>query len=166
MHSFKAAGREWAVALTVSTFARVRDKADFDMGGRDFQRVLGALDDQVLFGRVLWAVVEPQANGLTADQFLDALDGDALEAAYTAFVEAYIDFFPKGQRQALTDLLALSERIRSETLRQTQEEMGQVDAATEASRLVEAARSAVSGSSSTTMPASSASTPDLTPSAS
>lgn len=104
MPTFKdSTGREWLVAVNVSTVRRVHDATKVmltDVLGTDLLgKFLG--QDPLVTGDVLWAILAPSAGAVTRDQFEEALRGDPLLAAGTALVEAIADFFPyPAQREA------------------------------------------------------------------
>ncbi len=90
-----ADGREWAVRLTLGALPRLKDagldlSAAVQAGALD----IGGLDDPDTLGRVLWVLLEPQAEkaGYTPERLAGAMDGPAIYAARLAFAEALADF--------------------------------------------------------------------------
>lgn len=90
-----ADGREWAVRLTLGLLPRLKDAgldltATVKAGSLD----IGGLEDPDTLGRVLWTLVERQAEkaGVTPEQLAEAMDGPTLYAFRLAFAEALADF--------------------------------------------------------------------------
>jgi hypothetical protein len=160
-------GRPWRVSLTVASAARVRDlvrvvlppKAEgeaspaepvpFDLiDAGEIARTFQILRSNfIAVGEVLYALLIAQINekGLTKEQFLDGLRGESLEAGGVAVEEELISFFPPRLRGVVSSLAA---RMR--------------ELAAEVTARAEAALT--SGESSTSVPASSASTQEIGPS--
>jgi hypothetical protein len=96
-------GRPWSIAINVNSLRRVKD----DVEGFDLMRVV---EDQSTINRittdpftqvaVLYAVCKPQAEtqGVTPEQFGEAMGGDALDAGITALLVELADFFPPHRR--------------------------------------------------------------------
>lgn len=101
MATFKAGGADWRVGLTLGTVGRLRTDAGFELGRAvEAGDVAAALfGDPERLGAILWVLVRDEAagRGWSQDQFADALDGEALEAAATAVMEAVVDFFHRGR---------------------------------------------------------------------
>jgi hypothetical protein len=97
MRSFKDRfDKQWDVAITVSTLKRIRDVTKLDLGQLIEDSALAKkLDDMATLGSILFAIVKPQAdaNKVTEDAFLDALDGPAMARAAAAFWPELDDFF-------------------------------------------------------------------------
>ena len=112
MNTFRDnAGREWAVSIHVLAIERVQDKTGVKIGALIRDGLAGLLelaDDPVKFVRVLWVLVEEQAAALSVapEQFGRAMGGDALEAAFDAFVNALADFSPSRLRSLIRGLTA------------------------------------------------------------
>jgi hypothetical protein len=109
MARFKDANsREWVLRVNVNVLRRVRDRTDEDLTRvieTDFlQRVSR---DPVLFGSILYALVEDQAikAGVDEAEFLSGLEGDAMESAGNAFMEALVAFFPNPRRALMEKVL-------------------------------------------------------------
>lgn len=96
-------GREWPVRLTVRTVKSIRDEVTdgekpFDILDISGGVVLAKLNtDPVLVSDTLWIICRELAKerGVSQDDFLDSLTGDAILDAGAALVEALADFFPK-----------------------------------------------------------------------
>jgi len=106
-------GRRWRIRLDVGLIERIHQQT-----GLDFRRVLedkGAAvlrlaDDPQKLCQVLDLCLEEQLeqSGLDKQQLARALDGDTLEAATEALMEAMVRFFPSRRRPLLR---ALAERM-------------------------------------------------------
>ena len=104
MARFKDAnGLEWDLTLSTGMLGKLRTDAQFSLSKQGGAEQLGKLlSDPEAFGKVLWVLVEKQAiaRNIEPEAFAFSLDGDALEAATTAIIEAVIDFFQRaGSRQ-------------------------------------------------------------------
>jgi len=138
MRTFKDnAGRTWTISLTVAAVKRVRDLAKLDLldlaNGRVFERLVA---DPVTLCDALYAACKPQADaeGITDEQFGEAMAGDAIEHASKALVEELIQFFPNArERAALSRVVqtmdAAMDRARSTVERRI--ESGEIERAIE-----------------------------------
>lgn len=121
-------GRPWHVSLTVSSASRVKDLVRVTLPPRDegdpdpteavpfdlidageIARTFQVLRSNFLaVGETLYAILLPSviAAGLTKEQFLDGLRGDALEAGGRAIEEELISFFPPRLRGVVSSLAA------------------------------------------------------------
>ncbi|KAA0220481.1 MAG: hypothetical protein KJ057_12905 [Phycisphaerae bacterium] len=97
-----SAGRTWTVVITVDAIKRVESLVKVNLARLLEARSDGGLpllteleSDIILLCDVLFALVKPQANaqGVTDEQFGQALGGEAIAAAYTAFWEELVGFF-------------------------------------------------------------------------
>lgn len=84
--------------------------------GDEFAGLTKLFGDTVLFVRVLWVMVEEQAEkvGVKPEDFGRSLGGDPLEDAGTAFVQALADFSPRHLREVLKALMARGREVVSE----------------------------------------------------
>ena len=111
-------GRSWDLTLTVSGAKRVKALTDTDLldaiDGKLLESLVGS---PMLLVDVIYAIVKPQADkaGVTAEQFGEALAGNAIDEATSAFLEGLTDFFPPSRRRVLKMALektkALQERV-------------------------------------------------------
>jgi hypothetical protein len=88
--------KSWDMQLTVSSLKRVRDLAKADLGAMiEDPTQAKRLDDMTVMGRVIYAVVKPQADAssITEDAFLELLDGPAMSRAAGAFWQELESFF-------------------------------------------------------------------------
>ena len=159
-------GREWSVSMNVAALKRVRDLLGIDLMDlpameqkQPEQGLLHRLGtDPVLLVDVLYVLVKPQADaaGVSAEQFGEALGGDALEHATDTFMREVVGFFRGGVRDALTTVLDKAKQVDGLML-------DQLAAAVNDPALDEAIREAAglpgAGIASGDAPASSASTP-------
>ena len=86
---------DWSLALNVGMLARLRTEAGFEIG-RDSEKLAAALfSDPETIAKVLWVLIESQAKtaNISPESFAFSLDGDAIEAATTALMEALINFY-------------------------------------------------------------------------
>ena len=94
-----AKGREWAVTITVADLKPLRDAGcDLAELAKDGERFADAMFLRSHdLGPVFWMLAKKRATGLgfaiTEDDFFDALDATAFDAALVAFWEAFADFF-------------------------------------------------------------------------
>jgi hypothetical protein len=101
MASFKdSKGREWNLNLTVGMLKPLRENHKFD--GRVMATSMEQLgtvlfsDPENLVGIVYTMCGDqPSKAGVTPEQFGEAMDGSALEAAGEAVVKAVAGFFPR-----------------------------------------------------------------------
>lgn len=105
MPKFKdSTGQEWVFPRGYGELLRVREKLGVNLlNAADLSRVI---QDPYEFVAVLHCLLEKQLGGKSIEQFVDLLDGDAMEAAGVAFEEAIVDFFRPGQRKAVATMLA------------------------------------------------------------
>lgn len=163
MHSFRDnAGRVWTVTINVAAIKRVRGLVGVDLYKLidDGFKPLGALvGDPVRLADVLYCLCKDEADAkqITDEDFGRALAGDAITLAADAFVEELVDFFPDARtRASLTKVLTAGRKVRDKLLTHAKVVIETFDVDQAASKLI-----ASFGNS----PASSASTPDPSPSA-
>ena len=112
-----AKGRNWDVSLSLAGAMRI-DRSDyselttkqFSMLKPDKELLLDVLTDTPLLFAMIWALVQPQAEkliGITDPEkaeaeFLEGLNGQAIQAGREAFWGAVADFFPEHQTALLT----------------------------------------------------------------
>ncbi len=105
MHTFTDnAGRAWTLTITVDAIKRVQALVKVNLAqildaqrGSSLPLLTELQADLVLLCDVLFALVKPQADaqGVSDEQFGQALGGEAIAAAHTAFWEEMIGFFQK-----------------------------------------------------------------------
>jgi hypothetical protein len=148
-------GHVWLVDLDVATLNRIRAKLEVDLYAaldEDFAGLRALLEDLPKLVDVLYLACERAAkeSNVSDEDFGRSLAGDALEDAGQALVDAVIDFFPhRKARDALQRAVRISRQQQSETLDHV---LGRLDA--------------IWNASAGNWPASSASIPARTSSAS
>lgn len=159
MAKFKdGAGREWTLAIDVFLLEKVQADTGVRLDQLYANRMAGLLDllgDPVRLGRVLWAVVQEQAEPKAIDvkSFARAIWGDALEDAATALQEAVSDFASRRQRTVLKALAAKVEQVAEIQTAEALRGLAEIDPAEVA------ALARTLSDSATNSPASSESTP-------
>ena len=149
-------GRIWSIAVNVDAVKRVRDLLNEDL--LDVKQILERLMvDPILLCDVIYCICKPQADmeGVSDEQFGQAMGGDSILHAKRALLGELVDFFPSAaDRENLKAAIAkfdnLAQRA-AELIRQRLESPS-------LSREIEAALGKV-GDSFTNRPVSSASTP-------
>lgn len=152
-------GREWRVALTAGDLKPLRAECQVEVGKLLPNRMAGLgalLADLERFVDVVWLLVRGQHAGVTAEQFGQALGGDAVEDAADAFIRALADFSPRQNRRPLLAMLTKAAEF----------EKTAADRMTAVVESLDPAGLLTSSASPGSSPASSASTPDPSPSAS
>lgn len=165
MRQFKDnAGRTWTVDINVATLKRVRGLTGVDL----MQVIEGTLiekliRDPVLLCDVVYAVCKPEADAakVSDEEFGKAMAGDAIEAATGAVLDELISFCPSPRDRAnLGRVLQATRKVmdRARDLVEKKLDSGELDRL--ADRLLsKESEGATVGSSSTSAPESSASTP-------
>ena len=102
-------GKEWTIDITVGSCKRVRQKTGVvitDLLAEKMKPLAELVSNQELLVDVLYVLCEPQAEkeGVTDEQFGEAMAGDSLDDAYHAFMGGLADFFPKRQREMIKSL--------------------------------------------------------------
>lgn len=170
-------GRSWNIVVDANTAKRLRQR------GVDLMEIVE--ENNTLFHRLgsdhlllidtLYLVCKPQADerSVTEEQFLKAIAGDAIDDATAAVLEEIVDFFPSRRRQILRAVLEKTRIVdeKAAALATARMKDPRIDAAIEKAMRDHAARidseiDRLAGNSSGDSPASSASTPAPSPSAS
>lgn len=92
--------RTWQIALNIGSLKRVKQQTDPQVdlldpaGGKPPLTARLSLDDALLAG-VLWAILEPEATrqGVSPEDFAEALDGKTIGDAREALFAEWKDFF-------------------------------------------------------------------------
>ena len=157
MHTFADnLGRTWYVAINVATIRRVRAALGVDLYAMvdDGMQELGKLvSDPVRLADVLYVLCkeDAEAKNISDEDFGRALGGDAIAAA----AEALVDFFPEERsRAALRRVIEAGRQVRTKLLEHAETMLDTLN--------VDSCAGALSNSSSSS-PASSASTPEASP---
>jgi hypothetical protein len=100
-----AKGNEWTLSLTLGLTDRVLSATGVDLlsDSGDTGTVLALVFDRRKLANVLWAVLSAEASdrGINQEQFVDALDGEALSNGWGALVDAIVFFTPPQGREVL-----------------------------------------------------------------
>lgn len=89
--------REWPIRVTVATLERCRDEAGYDPLRLVNEGELHKVHlDPTLLAALAWCSVEAEAGrrGVTRQQFVEAVRGDAIDRLLAVWVEAFASFFP------------------------------------------------------------------------
>jgi hypothetical protein len=169
MRQFKDnAGRTWTVDINVATLKRVRGLTGVDL----MQIIEGTLiekfiRDPVLLCDVVYAVCKPEADSakVSDEEFGKAMAGDAIEAATGAVLDELISFCPSPRDRAnLGRVLQATNRVMDKARDLTEKRIETLTSESELDRLVNRMAPPIPepptpGSSSTSAPEPSASTP-------
>ena len=163
MRQFKDnAGRIWTVDINVATLKRVRGLTGVDL----MQVIEGTLiekfiRDPVLLCDAVYAVCKPEADAakVSDEEFGKAMAGDAIEAATGAVLDELISFCPSPRDRAnLGRVLQATNRVMEKARDVTEKRIETLTSEGELDKLVNRLLK-TSGSSSTSAPEPSASTP-------
>ena len=165
--------RPWTVNINVATIKRVRSLLNIDM--LEPESFLILTQDVISLCDILYVVCKEEADqrSLSEEQFLASFGGPMLNEAFDVLMEAYTDFFPDQALRKRLQILAEKTKVaREKTLalveKQTPLLMQQIDQDIEKilhDMDVEMENTIASGSTSTNVPVSSASTRRRSPSA-
>lgn len=102
-------GRQWNVDLTIGTARRLKAAGVVDLLSDESGKLIESLIGDV--GKlldVIWTCVHDQAATLGVDQdaFWDAIDGDVIDQATEALLEALVNFTRPSRRPALRAVLS------------------------------------------------------------
>lgn len=114
--------RVWTLEVNVAAIKRVRGLCKVDLNSivevdsenRPTARLLEQLSsDPVLLVDVLYAICKPDADkqGVTDEEFGEAMAGDAIEQATEALLDEIVDFFPSARRQVMRKILNATRRF-------------------------------------------------------
>ncbi len=152
-----SAGRNWTINLTIDAVKRLKALLEVDLlalevGDPPLMTKLGL--DVVLLCDVIYALIKPQADkeGVSDEQFGQALGGEAILAAQGAFYDELISFFRHLGRKDLASAVETQRRMIDLTVERVEMEIEKFP--------VEATIEKILGEASTSLPGSSESTPD------
>ena len=169
MRSFKDnQGRQWSVEINVTAIKRVRG-----LTGEDLMQVIEGtlieklIRDPVLLCDVVYALCKPEADArsVSDEEFGKAMAGDAIEAATTAVLEELVGFCPSPRDRAnLGRVLQATNRVMDKARDLTEKRIETLTSESELDRLENRMAPPIPepptpGSSSTSAPEPSASTP-------
>jgi hypothetical protein len=122
-------GHQWVVELNVAQQMRVKAALGvnvFDLF--DMQGLAALATDLIKLCNILWVLCERQAKerGISEEGFGEALAGDSLDDAFTAFTQELIDFFPrKAERENIRRAVAkthqINQRVQERAVRKIEE---------------------------------------------
>jgi hypothetical protein len=131
MRTFKDnAGRTWTIAVTVGSVKRVKSLLGINLyecaGGSLLDRL--ANDIEMLVD-LIYVLCKPEADkaNVTDEQFGEALSGDAIDHATTAFKEELVIFFPSGQREVMRAALAKADDVQKRAMTLALEKIDSMD---------------------------------------
>lgn len=130
MHSFTDnEGREWQVNLNLKIEGDVYRAAGVYLSDLSDNATLGRLEnDRGLLATVLWALVNGQHEGVSEDDFLAAIGGPSLEAAYDSVLEETLDFLGRpGEaiRKSRKERKRIEDELEAQNLEGLQEMTGE-----------------------------------------
>jgi hypothetical protein len=101
--------REWSVAITTYEVKRCKEELKFNLCAifdNSYEGLSELCNDMDRLGSVLWVICREQAEKKNVDEraFLTALTGAAIDSALTAVKEALIAFFPPRKSKVLRDI--------------------------------------------------------------
>ncbi|OHB58788.1 MAG: hypothetical protein A2Y12_00100 [Planctomycetes bacterium GWF2_42_9] len=127
-----SAGRNWTLSLTIDCAKRVRDLLGVNLlepeaGDPPLLTRLGT--DEILLCDVLYCMIKPQADSqqITSEQFGQALGGDVILAAQTAFYSEIIDFFQKRGRTDRAKAAATQQKMIDIAIARVTQKMDEID---------------------------------------
>lgn len=161
-------GRSWTIEINYTSLRRVKAATGVDLTRLVDPKsdVMGQLtgDPFVLFD-CLVALLQPQLDdkGITAEQLGESLDEESADKAAVALIEAAIDFFQEGKRmllkRAFAKVTTAAQRRQTASLDQALRAVESPEFEQAIETALDAASRSTSGSSATSSPALSASTP-------
>lgn len=106
MPQFKdTAGNAWSITLNIDITRKIKNALGVDLlKSMDDPKVLQRLGDDIeTLVNTLWLCVSEQAATRSIDEgaFCKLLDGETIDQATRALLEALIDFFPESRRAIL-----------------------------------------------------------------
>jgi len=142
-------GREWEVAINITTLRRVRDTLDIDLlkitGGEMLPQVVS---DPYLLVNIIYVLCSDQAEeaGICDEDFGRAMAGDAIDEATKALLDELVNFSPSLRRPLLTKAMTKMNEVekRAVELASTKLDSPEMEAEIE--------KALTSGSSSTSSP--------------
>lgn len=161
-------GRSWTIEINYTSLRRVKAATGVDLTRLVDPKsdVMGQLtgDPFILFD-CLVALLQPQLDdkGITAEQLGESLDEESADKAAVALIEAAIDYFQEGKRmllkRAFAKVTTAAQRRQTASLDQALRAVESPEFEQAIETALDAASRSTPGSSATSSPASSASTP-------
>jgi hypothetical protein len=133
MRSFSDnAGRTWTLSLTLGAVERVKALLDVNLlelesGDPPLLTRIGT--DVILLCDVIFALIKPQADsqGVSDEEWAEAMGGDAILSAQAAFYEEMASFFLSLGRPDVVKAAATQRRMIELVVEANEERLGQVD---------------------------------------
>lgn len=157
-------GRHWVLEFTLGSLARVKSETGVDLltfHQPDSPALRAMATDPWKLLEVLVSMLRPQLNEkqVTEEDFGNSLLEEHVQAAVEALLTGMVDYYPPAKRTALKTLVdRVLGAVRNVSDRANRE-LTQVMATTDLDAMQREMESAISGNSTGSSPASSASTP-------
>lgn len=90
-------GRDWNLKINLGTVNRLRDANVIDLmrlTENNMERYRKLMTDPCDLVGVVWEILKPAAGDVTLQEFMESLDGDAIDDMMACFSRALADFFP------------------------------------------------------------------------
>ena len=97
-------GNKWTVEVNMATVKRIKDSLDCNIADLNNKETMTKLADDIVFlVDVIYLCLKPQLDekGISDVEFGQSLDGETVNQASEAFMEAFIAFFPARTRRRL-----------------------------------------------------------------
>lgn len=111
-------GREWLAPVSVVAIERAKETSGVNICDVARGELYDRLDcDCHLVARILFGLCRPQLaeRGISDEDFMAAVEGDAIESGRQAILRGLIDFFPRRLRERVQAMQALENEIESKT---------------------------------------------------
>lgn len=95
---------EWTIEVNMATIKRINDALGYNIADLNNKKVMCKLADDIVFlVDVIYLCLKPQLDekGISDVEFGQSLDGESVNKASEAFMEAYVNFFPAATRRRL-----------------------------------------------------------------
>ena len=112
-------GRTWRLALSIGKLRAIKAVAGVDLGALEDGKVLLQLGaDYEALAQTLWILCEGQAASrrVEPEEFAELLDGDTIDAAIAALIEAIVLFTRAAQRGPLRTVIATTLAAHAKTM--------------------------------------------------
>ena len=133
MATFKdTKGREWKLCVSLQTVKEIQKKWKLNISqiveaDADVWKLLSNLE---MFVDVIWLMVSKQAEeqDVTEHDFGEAMYGDEILDARTAFLKALVEFFPSQERRdAIKKMIQIAVDAESQIIQQARDELASID---------------------------------------
>jgi tRNA A-37 threonylcarbamoyl transferase component Bud32 len=138
-----AEGRTWRLRLTTGRSREILETTGIDFGKiHDGQVFCDLTTSDEKLAQVLWILCEKQAGSVTPEEFAESLDGNALDSAMEALVEATILFTRAPIRGAVEKVIRKTMEAQSQAMK-TVENWVETNSATMIAQVTQAAETAL-----------------------